>query len=44
MKKILLLTLILMSLNTMAQNVMSPELLWKLGRITPLGISKDRKI
>ena len=32
-----------MSLNTMAQNVMSPELLWKHGRITPLGISKDGK-
>ena len=43
MKKILLLPLILMSLNTMAQDVMSPELLWKLGRITPLGISKDGK-
>ncbi len=27
----------------MAQNVMSPELLWKLGRITALGISKDGK-
>jgi dipeptidyl aminopeptidase/acylaminoacyl peptidase len=43
MKKILLLTLIIMSLNTMAQNVMSPELLWKLGRVTALGISKDEK-
>jgi dipeptidyl aminopeptidase/acylaminoacyl peptidase len=27
----------------MAKNVMTPELLWKLGRITPLGISKDGK-
>jgi dipeptidyl aminopeptidase/acylaminoacyl peptidase len=27
----------------MAQDVMTPELLWKLGRITPLGISKDEK-
>ena len=44
MKKILFLPLILMSLNTMAQDVMSPELLWKLGRTTPLGISKDGKI
>jgi len=26
-----------------AQNVMTPELLWKLGRISPLGISKDGK-
>ena len=32
-----------MSLNAMAQNVMTPELLWKLGRVTPLGISKDGK-
>jgi dipeptidyl aminopeptidase/acylaminoacyl peptidase len=41
MKKIILLTLI--GLNAMAQNVMTPELLWKLGRISPLGISKDGK-
>lgn len=27
----------------MAQNVMTTELLWKLGRVTPLGISKDGK-
>ena len=33
----------MMSLNTIAQNVMSPELLWKLGRVTALGISKDGK-
>lgn len=32
-----------MSLNAMAQNVMTPELLWKLGRVTPLGLSKDGK-
>lgn len=32
-----------MSLTASAQNVMTPELLWKLGRITPLGISKDGK-
>jgi dipeptidyl aminopeptidase/acylaminoacyl peptidase len=44
MKKILLLTLTIMSIQTMvAQNVLSPELLWKLGRVTPLGISKDGK-
>ena len=24
-----------------AQNVLTPELLWKLGRINPIGISKD---
>lgn len=33
----------MMSLTAMAQNVMTPELLWKLGRVTPLGISKDGK-
>jgi Tol biopolymer transport system component len=27
----------------MAQNVMSPETLWKLGRVSALGISKDSK-
>ena len=32
-----------MSLNVVAQNVMSPELLWKLGRVTASGISKDGK-
>lgn len=33
-----------MSVNgIVAQNLMSPELLWKLGRISPLGISKDEK-
>ena len=43
MKKILFIPLLMMSLTTMAQNVMTPELLWKLGRVTPLGISKDGK-
>jgi dipeptidyl aminopeptidase/acylaminoacyl peptidase len=43
MKKIFLLTLTIISLNAMAQNVMTPELLWKLGRVSPLGISKDGK-
>ena len=32
-----------MSISASAQQVMSPELLWELGRITPLGISKDGK-
>lgn len=35
--------LTMMSLTASAQNVMTPELLWKLGRISPLGISKDGK-
>ena len=43
MKKLLILTLITMSINAVAQNVMSPELLWKLGRLTSLGVSKDEK-
>nr|WP_315163280.1 S9 family peptidase [uncultured Flavobacterium sp.] len=43
MKKILLIPLLMISLNAMAQNVMTPELLWKLGRVSPLGISKDGK-
>ena len=44
MKKLLISTLITMSVNAVvAQNIMSPELLWKLGRISPLGISKDEK-
>ena len=44
MKKLLILTLITMSINAVvAQNLMLPELLWKLGRISPLGISKDEK-
>ncbi len=32
-----------MSITTQAQNVLTPETLWKLGRITVLGISKDKK-
>ena len=43
MKKITLILLTMTSLNAMAQNVMSPELLWKLGRVSALGISKDGK-
>lgn len=42
-KKNLFAILILISVNAMAQNLMSPELLWKLGRVNVLGISKDGK-
>ena len=42
-KRIFITLLITISINTMAQNVMSPELLWKLGRVTALGIAKDGK-
>lgn len=43
MKKILLTTLTMMSLSAISQNVMTPETLWKLGRVSVLGISKDAK-
>jgi dipeptidyl aminopeptidase/acylaminoacyl peptidase len=43
MKKIFLTTLTMMSLSAISQNVMSPELLWKLGRVSPIGLSKDSK-
>jgi dipeptidyl aminopeptidase/acylaminoacyl peptidase len=43
MRKTLFLMLTMISLTATAQNVMTPELLWKLGRVTPLGISKDSK-
>ena len=42
MKKTIALIVIIMGLNTQAQQVMTPELLWKLGRISVLGISKDK--
>jgi len=32
-----------MSITTSAQQVLSPEILWKLGRVSALGISKDGK-
>lgn len=41
MKKHLTFILFAMSLSAAAQNVMTPETLWKLGRLTPLGLSKD---
>jgi dipeptidyl aminopeptidase/acylaminoacyl peptidase len=43
MKKILFLTFSLMGLSGAAQQHMTPELLWKLGRVNPLGISSDGK-
>ncbi|WP_447639814.1 MULTISPECIES: S9 family peptidase [Chitinophagaceae] len=43
MKKLLLaLTLLAGMSKTKAQQVMSPELLWQLGRVSPIGISKDK--
>src|SRR5882672_7214414 len=42
-KRIIPVFLLLAPLFTIAQNKMTPELLWKLGRVTALGISKDGK-
>ncbi|MES2544673.1 MAG: S9 family peptidase [Bacteroidota bacterium] len=42
-KKIIVSLLLTISITAMGQNTMNPELLWKLGRISALGISKDRK-
>ena len=43
MKKILFTTLTMMSLSAIGQNAMTPEILWKLGRVSVLGISSDNK-
>ena len=43
MKKFLLLIIITMSITTSAQQILSPEALWKLGRVSAIGISKDGK-
>jgi dipeptidyl aminopeptidase/acylaminoacyl peptidase len=43
MKKLFLIIVSTMSIVASAQQVLSPETLWKLGRISVLGISKDKK-
>jgi dipeptidyl aminopeptidase/acylaminoacyl peptidase len=43
MKKILLLTFTIMGSLASAQQHMTPELLWKVGRVSTLGITKDGK-
>jgi dipeptidyl aminopeptidase/acylaminoacyl peptidase len=43
MKKYFILIVITMSLSAAAQQVLTPETLWKLGRVSVLGISKDKK-
>lgn len=43
MKKVIILALGLISINASAQQVMTPELLWKLGRVNPVGITVDGK-
>jgi dipeptidyl aminopeptidase/acylaminoacyl peptidase len=42
-KKIFQLLVLMMSLNAFSQQVMTPELLFKLGRVSALGITKDQK-
>lgn len=42
-KSILLLGLTLAFFNLQGQEPLSPELLWKLGRITPIGLSKENQ-
>lgn len=43
MKQILFFLVTLLFFSSFAQNKMTPELLWKLGRVSGLGISKDGK-
>ena len=43
MKKLTLALFCIMGTSMSAQEVMTPELLWQLGRVSPLGISKDGK-
>ncbi|MBL7886131.1 MAG: S9 family peptidase [Flavobacterium sp.] len=43
MKKLVVLIACIMGITASAQNVLTPELLWRLERITVLGISKDGK-
>ena len=43
MKKLFFFPLFLLSLSSFGQNRMTPELLWQLGRVNALGISKDGK-
>ncbi len=43
LKRSITILLLLVAFSTIAQNRMTPELLWKLGRVSGLGISKDGK-
>ena len=43
MKQILFFSALLLTFSSYAQNKMTPELLWKLGRVSGLGVSKDSK-
>ena len=41
MKRFILFSTLLISCTSFAQNNMTPELLWKLGRVSGLGVSSD---
>ncbi|MDB5230953.1 MAG: peptidase [Chitinophagaceae bacterium] len=43
MKKIFFIACTIISINTIAQNRLTPELLWKLGRVSAVGLSKDKQ-
>ena len=43
MKKIFIIAIALFPLFVFAQNTMTPELLWKFGRVSGVGISKDKQ-
>jgi len=43
MKRLMLLTTVLISTILTAQNVLTPETLWKLGRVSALGLTKDQQ-
>ncbi|OGS75975.1 MAG: peptidase S9 [Flavobacteria bacterium RIFCSPLOWO2_12_FULL_31_7] len=43
MKKYIFLIFSVISMSSNAQQTMTPEKLWQLGRVTPIGISKDGK-
>jgi dipeptidyl aminopeptidase/acylaminoacyl peptidase len=44
MKKYIFLIFSMITMSTLAQQNLTPETLWRLGRVTPLGISKDGKL
>jgi len=43
MKKLIIILLLLGSTNLFSQNNLTPEKLWKLGRVAPLGLTKDKQ-
>jgi dipeptidyl aminopeptidase/acylaminoacyl peptidase len=43
MKKVVFTCVFIVPLIVFSQNLMTPELLWKLGRVSSIGISKDKK-